>query len=83
VIVPMRDVCWAWRGGTGGSRTAFTTFATCRVRSGSAPQILAGVRNAVLPLLAGVNPKNSAAAIRYLAAKPLKAIRLVCPKAEN
>jgi hypothetical protein len=55
----------------------------CRVRSGSAPQILAGVRNAVLRLLVGVNPKNIAAAIRHLAAKPSKAIRLVCPKAEN
>jgi hypothetical protein len=55
----------------------------CRVRSGSAPQILAGVRNAALPLLAGVKPKNIAAAIRHLAAKPLKAVRLVCPKAEN
>lgn len=55
----------------------------CRVRSGSAPQILAGVRNAALPLLAGVNPKNIAAAIRHLAAKPLKAVRLVRPKAEN
>lgn len=55
----------------------------CRVRSGSAPQILAGVRNAVLPLLAGVNPKNIAAAIRHLAAKPFKAIRLVCAKTEN
>jgi hypothetical protein len=55
----------------------------CRVRSGFAPQILASVRNAVLPLLAGVNPKNIAAAIRHLAAKPFKAIRLVCPTAEN
>lgn len=55
----------------------------CRVRSGSAPQILAGVRNAALHLLMGAKPKNIAAAIRHLAAKPFKAVRLVRPKTEN
>jgi Transposase DDE domain len=55
----------------------------CRVRSGAAPQVLAAVRNAALHLLGRVNRKNIAAAIRHLAAKPFKALRLVCPKAEN
>ncbi len=55
----------------------------CRVRKGAAPQVLAGVRNAALHLLKQTNPKNVAAAIRHLAAKPLTAIRLVCPKVEN
>lgn len=55
----------------------------CHVRKGSAPQVLAGVRNAALHLLKRINPTNVAAAIRHLAAKPLKAIRLVCPKPEN
>lgn len=55
----------------------------CRVRSGPAPQILAEVRNAALHLLVGVNAKNIAAAIRHLAAKPFKAVRLIRPKAEN
>jgi hypothetical protein len=52
----------------------------CRVRSGAAPQALACLRNAALRLLGGINPGNTAAAIRHLAAKPFKAIRLVRPK---
>ena len=55
----------------------------CRVRMGASPQVLAGVRNTVLHILRDVNPKNAAAAIHHLAAKPLKAIRMVIPKAEN
>lgn len=55
----------------------------CRVRKGSSPQVLAGVRNAALHLLKRINPKNVAAAIRHLAAKPLKAIRLVRLKSQN
>jgi predicted transposase YbfD/YdcC len=55
----------------------------CRVRKGSAPQILAAVRNVALHILSGVKPKNIAASIRHLAAKPFKAVRLVCPKREN
>lgn len=55
----------------------------CRVRKGSAPQILAAVRNVALHILSGVKPKNIAASIRHLAAKPFKAVRLVCPKSEN
>jgi hypothetical protein len=55
----------------------------CRVRKGSAPQVLSGVRNAAIHLLKRINPRNVAAAIRHLAAKPLKAIGLVCPNVEN
>lgn len=52
----------------------------CRVRSGAAPQAMACLRNAAVRLLGGVNPGNIAAAVRHLAAKPFKAIRLVRPK---
>jgi len=38
----------------------------CRVRKGSAPQVLAAVRNAVIHLLAGVEASSTAAAIRRL-----------------
>jgi hypothetical protein len=55
----------------------------CRVRKGAAPQILAAVRNVALHILSGVKPNNIAASIRHLAAKPFKAVRLVCPKSEN
>ena len=55
----------------------------CRVRKGASPQVLACVRNAALHLLKRTYPGNVAAAIRHLTAKPLKAVRLVCPKIEN
>lgn len=54
-----------------------------RVRPGSAPRVLAAVRNAAPHLLGGVNRENIAAAIRHLAAEPSEALRPVCPKAEN
>jgi predicted transposase YbfD/YdcC len=49
----------------------------CRVRSGSAPQILAAIRNLAIPLLRKIQPRNLAAAMRHLAAKPHKALKLV------
>jgi hypothetical protein len=49
----------------------------CRVRSGSAPQALAGLRNAAIHLLGGVRPGNIAAAIRHLQARPRKALALI------
>lgn len=49
----------------------------CRVRSGSAPQALAGLRNAAAYVLGRVRPGNLAAATRHLLAKPRKAIRLI------
>lgn len=55
----------------------------CRVRSGAAPQVLAGLRNAAIHLLGAVRPGNIAAAIRHLVAKPRKAIALVYPRREN
>ena len=45
----------------------------CRVRSGSAPPVLAGLRNAVVPLLHGAHGRGLAAALRRFAAKPLEA----------
>ena len=55
----------------------------CRVRSGPAPQALAGLRNAAMHLLRRVNPTNMAAATRHLLAKPRKAIKLIESKREN
>jgi predicted transposase YbfD/YdcC len=49
----------------------------CRVRKGSAPQVLAAIRNAVVHLLAGVEAPNHAAAIRRLNAHPEEALALL------
>lgn len=48
-----------------------------RVRSGSAPQILAAVRNVVVGLLRREGWQNIAAALRHHAAKPLKALAVI------
>ncbi len=49
----------------------------CRVRKGSAPQVLAALRNAVIHLLAGVDAPNHAAAIRRLNYHPEEALVLL------
>jgi hypothetical protein len=49
----------------------------CRVRAGSAPQVLAGIRNAAVHLLEGVPAASKAAATRRFAARPLEALRLL------
>jgi hypothetical protein len=49
----------------------------CRVRKGSAPQVLAAVRNAVIHLLAGVDAPSYAAAIRRLNNHPEEALTLL------
>ncbi len=49
----------------------------CRVRKGSAPQVLAAVRNAVIHLLAGVEAPSYAAAIRRLNNHPEEALALL------
>jgi predicted transposase YbfD/YdcC len=48
-----------------------------RVRSGSAPQIMAAFRNAVIHLLDGVEATSKAAARRRFAAHPNEAILLI------
>jgi predicted transposase YbfD/YdcC len=48
-----------------------------RVRSGSAPQVLAAFRNTVIHLLEGVEATSKAAARRRLAARPEEAIVLI------
>src|SRR4051794_36560403 len=48
-----------------------------RVRKGSAPQVLAAVRNAVIHLLAGVESASRAAAIRRLNNHPEEALALL------
>jgi predicted transposase YbfD/YdcC len=50
---------------------------SCRVRTGSAPAVLAGMRNACLRLLRSSGVSNVAAALRRHAAHPQKAIDLV------
>ena len=49
----------------------------CRVRKGSAPQVLAAVRNAVIHLLVGVHAPSRAAAIRRLNHHPEEALALL------
>jgi hypothetical protein len=49
----------------------------CRVRKGTAPQVLAALRNAVVHLLAGVVAPSRAAAIRRFNAHPTEALRLL------
>ena len=49
----------------------------CRVRTGSAPQVLAAVRNVVVHLLEGVKAASKAAATRYFAARPFTALPLL------
>jgi predicted transposase YbfD/YdcC len=48
-----------------------------RVRKGSAPQVLAAFRNAVVHLLASVPADNNAAAIEYLQIHPEQAGKLI------
>lgn len=49
----------------------------CRVRRGSAPQVLAAIRNTVIHLLAGMDSPSHAAAIRRLNAHPEEAFALL------
>jgi hypothetical protein len=49
----------------------------CHVRTGSAPQVLAAIRNAVVHLLEGVKAASKAAATRTFAARPAKALPLL------
>ena len=49
----------------------------CRVKTASAPEVLAGVRNATLTVLRASGESNIAAAFRHLAAVPAKAVELV------
>jgi DDE family transposase len=49
----------------------------CRVRKGSAPQVLAGLRNAVVHLLAGVDAPSRPAALEQLSVRPAEALELI------
>jgi hypothetical protein len=51
----------------------------CQVSKGSAPQVLAALRNASVYLLAEVRAGSHAAATRRLAARPQEAINLLDP----
>jgi predicted transposase YbfD/YdcC len=50
---------------------------SCRVRSGSAAQALAALRNACVHLLEGVKAASKAAALRRFAIRPLEALALL------
>jgi hypothetical protein len=55
----------------------------CRVRKGSAPQVLAALRNAAIHLLVGVPADSRAAATERLNARPDEALSLLgCPALE-
>jgi hypothetical protein len=49
----------------------------CRVRTGGGPELLAGLRNAILRLIRAAGLENVAAALRRFAAHPEEALRLV------
>jgi predicted transposase YbfD/YdcC len=49
----------------------------CRVRRGNAPQVLAGLRNAVVHLLGEVPAESRPAALERLAARPQEAQALM------
>lgn len=49
----------------------------CRVRTGTAPHILSGIRNIVLNLLHQIKDVNIAAMLRRHAAHPLEALKLL------
>lgn len=49
----------------------------CRVRTHSAPQVLAGVRNAVIALARGQGWTNIAAALRHYGVQFAEALRLI------
>jgi predicted transposase YbfD/YdcC len=57
----------------------------CRVRSGTAPQVLAATRNAVVHLLEEVEAASKAAALRHFAIFPLEAFALLTstPQSDN
>lgn len=49
----------------------------CRVRSGTAPQVLAALRNSIVHLLAGENARSLPAAIEELQIRPDRAKELI------
>jgi predicted transposase YbfD/YdcC len=52
----------------------------CRVRSGSAPQLLAGLRNVVLGLIRKTGTRFIPRALQRFAAKPLEALACTLPE---
>jgi hypothetical protein len=49
----------------------------CRVRSGAAPQVLAGIRNSAIALARRDGWQNIAAALRHYAIKTAEALHLI------
>lgn len=52
----------------------------CRVRSGSAPQLLAGLRNAVIGLIRRTSTQYIPRVLQRFAAKPREALALALPE---
>ena len=52
----------------------------CRVRTGSAPQLLAGLRNAVIGLIRKTSTQYIPRVLQRFAAKPCEALALVLPE---
>jgi hypothetical protein len=49
----------------------------CRVRTGAAPQVLAGIRNSVIALARKAGWTNIAAALRHYAIKTVEALHII------
>lgn len=68
---------WAIENGLHYVRDVTLRGDACRARSGSAPQVLAAVRNAVAHLLSGVTARSRPEAIEYLQIHPDEARSLI------
>jgi hypothetical protein len=55
----------------------------CRIRSGTAPQVFAALRNLLVRCLRALRPRSYAAALRRFAARPGEAARLLTERREN
>jgi hypothetical protein len=68
---------WGVENGLFGVRDGALGEDACRVRTGAAPQVLAGLRNVVVHLWAGAGGASKAAAARRFAAHPQEAAALL------
>jgi predicted transposase YbfD/YdcC len=76
LLVHVRDH-WRSENGLHYVRDVTLSEDACRVRTGSAPQVLAGLRNVVVHLLASVDAKSRPEAIEQLQIDPEQAKRLI------
>jgi hypothetical protein len=76
-LLPLTRGHWGIENGLHWVRDVTLGEDACRVRTGSAPQLLAGLRNVVVHVLAGVKAASKAAATRFFAARPFAALTLL------